>query len=115
MTNSNIEAIENYLSAIKTKDLSKAPLAADVIFEDPLTPRLIGKEAVLSFLSNFLPAINDVRIKQHISEGEYVATMWDADTSFGVIPIFECFRVVEGEITEIKAFLDPRPITNPAQ
>lgn len=48
----------------------------------------------------------------HIADGEYVATMWDADTSFVVITIFECFRVAGGESKEAKAFLDPRPITD---
>jgi hypothetical protein len=70
---------------------------------------------VLAFLSNFLPAFNDVRVRRHISDGEYVAMMWDADTSFGIILIFECFRVVGGEIKEARAFLDPRPITTPGE
>jgi limonene-1,2-epoxide hydrolase len=113
MNNSNVEIVEAYLGALKAKDLSTAPLASDVSFEDPLTPKLNGKVAVLTFLSNFLPAINDVRIKQHISNGDYVATMWDVDTTFGVIAIFECFRVAGGEIKDAKAFYDPRPITNP--
>jgi hypothetical protein len=104
--------VETYLGALKAKDLSQVPFAADVTFEDPLTPKLSGKEAVLAFLSNFLPAFNDMRVSRHTSEGEYVATMWEADTSFGVIPIFECFRVVGGEIQEVEAFLDPRPIVN---
>ena len=56
MSDSSIEVVEAYLGALKAKDLSKAPLAADVTFEDPLTPKLSGKEAVLAFLSNFLPA-----------------------------------------------------------
>ncbi len=114
MSNKNVEAVESYLAALREKDLSRAPLAADVSFEDPLTPELSGREAVLQFLSGFLPAFKGVTVRRHIAEGEYVATMWDADTSFGVIPIFECFRVADGEIKEIKAYLDPRPITNPS-
>jgi hypothetical protein len=39
------------------------------------------------------PAIKDIRVKQHIVEGEYVATVFDFDTTFGVIPVFDCFRV----------------------
>jgi len=58
--------------------------------------------------------IKDVRTKQHIVEGEYVATLFDLDTTFGVIPIFDCFRVVNGELTQIRPFYDPRPITNPS-
>lgn len=115
MSTSNIETVESYFGAIRAKDLSRVPLAEDVTFEDPLTPKLSGREAVLAFLANFLPAFNGLTIKQHIADGEYVATMWEAETTFGVIPIFECFRVVEGEIKEAKAFLDQRPITHPAQ
>jgi hypothetical protein len=115
MSKPNIKVVESYFSAIKAKDLSRAPLAKDVTFEDPFTPKLSGREAVLAFLSNFLQGIKDLRIRQHIADGEYVATLWDADTTAGVIPIFECFRVIGGEIKEAKAFLDPRPITNPTQ
>lgn len=115
MNKSNVEVVESYLGALREKDLSKAPLASDVSFEDPLTPRLNGRQAVLAFLSNFLPAFKGVHVTRHISEGEYVATMWEADTDFGTIPIFECFRISDGEIKEIRAYLDPRPITNATQ
>ncbi|HZS04442.1 MAG TPA: nuclear transport factor 2 family protein [Blastocatellia bacterium] len=111
----NIEVVGSYLNAIREKDLSRIPLAADVSFEDPLTPKLSGRQAAIAFISGFLPAIKDVKIRQHIAQGEFVATMWDADTTFGVIPIFEYFRVIDGAIREIKAYLDPRPLTNPNQ
>lgn len=114
MRNPNLDVVEAYINAIKNKDLSQAPLAPDVTFEDPLTPPLKGAEAVLEFISGVLPIVNDIRIKRHIAEGDYVATMWDADTTFGVIHIFECFRVSNGLIQGIQAFLDPRPLTNPA-
>lgn len=115
MSTQNIAVVEQYLNALREKDLQRAPLASDVSFEDPLTPKLHDKTAVLDFISGFLPALQAVHIKQHIAEGEYVATLWEAETTFGILPIFECFRVVAGELKEIKAFLDPRPITNPGQ
>ncbi len=115
MKNPNLKVVESYLYALRDKDLSKAPLAPDVIFEEPLTPTLNGAEAVLAYLPNVLPLINDVRIKRHIEDGEYVATMWEADTPLGMIPVCECFRVVDGQIKEVSAYFDPRPITNPAQ
>jgi hypothetical protein len=111
MSKEKIATVENYLNAIKAKKLGDAPLAEDVSFEDPLTPEISGKQGVIDFVSGFLPALKDVSIKQHIADGDYVATVWDADTVFGVLHIFECFRVVDGEIKEIRAFLDPRPIT----
>jgi hypothetical protein len=115
MENANVKIVESYIYALRDKDLSKMPFASDVVFEEPLTPVLLGAKAVLEYLPNVLPLIKDARIKRHITEGEYVATLWEVETPMGVIPIFECFRVVNGEIKEISAYFDPRPITNPRQ
>lgn len=110
MIKTNIEAVESYLDALRSKDLSRAPLAPDIAFEDPLVQPSTGVEAWQQFVGPMLPAIKDIRVKQHVAEGDYVATLWEADTIWGVIPIFELFRVAKGQITEAKAFFDPRPI-----
>jgi limonene-1,2-epoxide hydrolase len=110
MRESNIEAVERYLDALRSKDLSRAPLAPDILFTDPLVGELTGEEAWRGFINPMLPAFKDVRIKQHVVEGDYVATMWEADTIWGVIPIFELFLVKDGRIKEARAFFDPRPI-----
>lgn len=110
MKEKNVEAIENYLNALRTKDLSIAPLADDVYFEDPVAGKGKGAEAFRAFLSGFLPAINDVRVHLHISEGEYIVTHWEVDAVFGIIPILELFRVEDGKITEAIGYYDPRPI-----
>ena len=112
MRDSNIEAVERYLDALRSKDLSRAPLAADVVFSDPLINEQTGVEAWQEFVRPMLPAFKDVRIKQHIAEGDVVVTLWEADTVWGVIPILELFRVEDGQIKEARAFFDPRPIRN---
>ena len=112
MENPNIKTVESYLDALRTKDLSKAPVAPDIYFEDPLTTPASGVKAWTEFVSSMLAALRDVRVKQHIAEGEHIATLWEADTIWGVIPIFECFRIEDGRIKEARAFFDPRPITN---
>lgn len=106
----NISVVEAYLNALKQRDMSLAPFADDIIFEDSVAGKVEGAENVKAFLSGFLPAINDVKILQHIVEGEFVCTHWEVDTVFGIIPIMEKFRVVEGEITEAIGYFDPRPI-----
>jgi hypothetical protein len=111
MRESNIEMVERYLDAIRSKDLSRAPLADDVVFADPLISEQVGVGAWREFVGQMLPAINGVRIRQHVAEGDHVATLWEADTVWGVIPIFELFRIEDGSIKEVRAFLDPRPIT----
>jgi limonene-1,2-epoxide hydrolase len=110
MRESNIEAVERYLDALRSKDLSRAPLADDIFFTDPLVGEMTGVQAWHGFIEGMLPAIKDVRVKQHVADGDLVATMWEADTVWGVIPIFELFRVADGRIKEARAFFDPRPI-----
>lgn len=110
MRESNIEAVEGYLDAIRSKDLTRAPIAPEIFFADPLVGELTGEDAWRGFVGQLLPAINGVRVIRHVADGDYVATLWEADTAWGLIPIFELFRVEDGRVTEARAFLDPRPI-----
>jgi limonene-1,2-epoxide hydrolase len=110
MRESNIEAVERYIDAIRSKDLSRAPIMPDIFFTDPLIGELTGEQAWRDFVGQLLPAVRDARVHQHVAEGEFVATFWEADTIWGIIPIFELFRVEDGRIKEARAFLDPRPI-----
>ncbi len=109
--NPAVEAVESYLDGLRKKDLSQVPFAPSVSFESPLSPRLVGIKAVTEFLTGMFPAIRDVSARQHIVENDYVATRFDLVTTFGVIPVFDCFRVVNGLIQEVRPFYDPRPIT----
>jgi limonene-1,2-epoxide hydrolase len=110
MNQDTVAVVERYLDAIRTKNLAAAPLAEQTRFEDPLAGTLAGRAAVIAFISEFLPAVNGVEVKRHVAEGEHVATLWHLDSAFGIVPIFECFRVVDGEIVEALAYFDPRPI-----
>jgi limonene-1,2-epoxide hydrolase len=110
MKEENIKAVEGYLNALKTKDLSLAPFADDIYFEDPIAGKNRGAENFRAFLSGFLPAITDVRVVRHVSEGDYVTTHFEVDGVFGVIPIMEMFKIEDGRITEAIGYFDPRPI-----
>lgn len=110
MKEQNIDTVERYLNALKKKDLSLAPLADNISFEDPVAGKGRGAEDFRAFLSGFLPAINDVHVHRHVCEGEYVVTHWEVDAVFGIIPILEMFRIEDGLITEAIAYFDPRPI-----
>jgi hypothetical protein len=112
--NPNIAVVESYLLGLKRKDLSQVPFAPEVTFESPLSPKIVGGPAVIEFLTGLFPAIIDIRIKRHISEGDFVATEFDFETTFGVIPVFDCFQVSNGLLRQIRPYYDPRPITSPA-
>ena len=106
----NILVVEAFLNSLKNKDLSLAPLADEIYFEDPVAGKNSGAENFKAFLSGFLLAIKDVRIIIHICEDDYVVTHWEAETVFGTIPILEKFRIENGQITEALGYFDPRPI-----
>jgi hypothetical protein len=105
-----ILAVETYLNGLGAKDLSSAPFHPDVTFEGPLGPPIKGAAALSQFLTGLFPAINGVHIVRHIVEGEWCATVFDFDTTFGVIPICDCFRVIDGQIVSVRPYYDPRPV-----
>lgn len=110
MKEENIKVVESYLEALRNKDLTHAPLDDAVNFDNPISGKHTGEANFKAFLDGFLLAINDLHIIQHVCEGEYVVTFWEADTVFGTISILEKFRVQNKKITESLSFFDPRPI-----
>jgi len=102
-----IDVVESYLKSLASKDLSSVPFASDITFEGPLMPKLTGRETIVGFLGSILPLIKSIEIKQHIADGEYVATVFDMETVNGVDHVADLCRVVDGELTEIRAFYYP--------
>ena len=53
-------------------------------------------------------------------DGEHVGTLWKATFvppggDEIVIPIFDFFRIVNGEIKELRAYFDPKPLKDAAE
>ena len=102
-----VAAVEAYLGCFVTKDLSKVALAEDVTFEGPRIPKLTGRPTVLGFLMQILPMVKGIQLKQHIVEGDYVATVFDMETVNGVDHVCDRIHVVDGQIKSIQAFYYP--------
>src|ERR1700753_165217 len=96
-----IAAVEEYLNCFSTKDPSRIPFAEDVSFEGPRMPRLAGRQMVLGFLASILPMVKNIELKQHIVEGDYVATLFDMETTEGLDHVFDRIHIVDGEIKGI--------------
>ena len=104
-----VRLVENYLEGLRTKDPSKFSLAENVMFEGPQMPTLSGRQTVLGFLQKIMfPAVKNIQVKQHIVEGEYVATVFDMETTHGVEHVFDLIHVCDGEISAIHAFFYPQ-------
>jgi hypothetical protein len=65
---------------------------------------------VVGFLKMILPAIKDIQIKQHIVEGDYVATVFDMEMTDGIDRVFDRIRLLDGEVKEIHSFYYARPL-----
>ena len=108
---SNVQIADTYLEAYRARDLSRAMLAPQVTVQYPLTPiKIVGRDNVLDYMAALLVGVDEVRIERHLTEGEYVATVWEGHTAWGVIPVCSLFRICGGLITEVRSFFDPRPI-----
>jgi len=112
MSLTNVEIAESYINAIGTKDPSKAMLAPAATLQYPLSPHTVtGASSVMEYMSCVMPSVDKVEIERHISEGDHVATLWQAHTVWGVIPVCSVFRIADELIQEVRSFFDPRLIT----
>ncbi len=114
-----VRVAESYVNGLGKRDLTGVPFAPDFTFESPLLPALVGQprligQAAIDFLKGLFPLINGTRIRQHIVEGEYCATLFDFETIHGIIPVLDRFHVVDGHLKLANPFYDPSPITNAA-
>lgn len=105
----NVMVATAFLDAMKLKDLSQAPLAENLSYTSPLAGETIrGRERVMRILGIYLPVLDNLRVIRHIADGDYVATVWRARTSFGPLSVVYVFRIHAGKVAEIEAFYDPR-------
>ena len=103
----NIAVVESYLNGLARKNLTSVPFAPGITFEGPLMPKLAGRETIIGFLTSILPFIKGIEIKQHIADGDYVATVFDMETVNGVDHVVDLCLVVDGLLTEVRAFYYP--------
>jgi hypothetical protein len=103
-----IAVVESYLKGLAKKDLSNVPFAANITFEGPLVPRLAGSEVVVRFLTSMMPLLKHIEIKQHLVEGEFVATMFDMETVNGTDKVVDWLHVSGGQLKAIRSFYYPQ-------
>ncbi len=103
----NIAVVESYLNGLASKDLSSVPFAPDITFEGPRMPKLAGRETIVGFLTSILPLIKGIEIKQHVVDGDYVATVFDMETVNGVDHVVDLCLVAGGRLTEVRTFYYP--------
>ena len=109
-----VAVVESYLNGLGGGDFSAVPFADDVSYESPLTPKLVGREAI-EFLQGLFPIMRGVDIQQHIVEDEYIATVFHLKTPNGSTAVFDKVRVVDGKLKEINPYYDPSVLNEAAK
>jgi len=110
VSDNNIEIVRRHIAALDSGDLAALPVAENISFDNPVSGAQSGADSYRAFLSGFLAAIEQTRVRRFVSEGEYVVADWEVDSVFGIIPILEIFRIEDDLIVESRAFFDPRPV-----
>ena len=101
-----IEVVESYIRGLGGRDFTGVPFAESVSYQSPLTARRFGRDAI-EFLEGIFPVILGAEIRQHIVEGDYVASVFDLEVATGTVAVFDKFRVADGKLQEICPFYDP--------
>jgi len=115
-----------YFAGLAQRDLSKFPYDDNVSLRAPLNPNggadnpIVGKNNVLAFFANVLPAIGVVSGRDtYINEA---LTIVCAEATVGVVTrvvhtalrVADCFTVNDaGKVTEQENHYDPRAVTHP--
>lgn len=104
-----VALVELYLDCVVRKELDRLPIAAEYTAESPMTQKLSGQAAV-EYLRAVAAGVKGIQIKQHIVEGDHVATFFEEDTIYGRLPVFAKFEIESGRIKGVRVFYDPRQI-----
>ena len=107
------DAVQKYFDGLTSGRLDTIPFSSAISFESPLSAPLRGVTAVCAFLEQVLPAIRGIAVQHMIVDGEHAGVRFTLDTDHGLVPAFDFFRVVNGEIVEARPFYDPRPLLAP--
>ncbi len=99
------QVVESYLQCVVAGKFSDLPITEDYGSESPQSGRLQGAAAV-RYLEKIGPEMNEIRILQHIVEGDYVATHFEEVTSEGTLPVFAKFELRDGKVKFVHVFFD---------
>ena len=117
--NARKQSVKAYFDGIASKDMSRVPWAKDATLRTPLNPEggesvlIRGREAILEFFNNILPAVRSLKLlRYYTGEGGWVAGQAEIGLANGkTLYALDAFLVENGEIVEQQNHYDPRPAT----
>lgn len=85
-------------------------LADEVVFDGPLG-HTEGAGEYVAGVRGLKEIVSGVDVHRVVADGGDVCILYDLlTTKFGAIPTMGWYRVVDGAVTSVRAFFDPRPL-----
>ncbi len=97
--------IEAYFRCVVEGRLDDLPITGDYGSESPLSGRMHGPEAV-AYLGVIGKEMSDIRIVQHIIEGNFVATHFEELLPSGILPVVGLFEFTGDRIRFVRVFFN---------
>lgn len=104
-----IAVVESFLNCLVSKDLAQLPVEPDLTVESPFIAR-VGGGAAMKYVKRVADSVTAIRVKQHVVEGDFVATLFEEDTVNGSVAVFSLFQVVSERVKGVSVFYDPRKL-----
>ena len=99
-----VRILDIYFKALMSHDVSKVPLAPDVVFIRPNGEEYHGIEKVQQFISSLNWTF--LKVEGHIIDGDQCASLFDYERPGFRIKGFDYFLLENGKIKEIRPYLN---------
>jgi hypothetical protein len=100
-----IRVVEYYLKCVVDGDLKALPVTDDYGSESPQSGKVKGEKAI-AYLGMIGAEMSDVRVVQHIVDGDFVATHFEEITTKGILPIVGLFELRGDKVCFVRVFFD---------
>jgi limonene-1,2-epoxide hydrolase len=100
-----IKVIERYFKSVLDGNLKALPVTDDYGSESPQSGILKGEKAI-TYLGMIGAEMSDIRVVQHIVDGNSVATHFEEITARGILPIVGLFELKGDKVCFVRVFFD---------
>ena len=81
------------------------PITSNYGSESPLSGFLQGPAAI-DYLKTVGPEMDEIRLIQHVVEGNFVATLFEEIVAGGPLPVFALFELKDSKVRFVRVFFD---------
>lgn len=104
-----VALVETYFDCFVRNEFDAIPIAPDYTGRTPFARELSG-EAAVNYFKLAASHVTSIRIRQHIVEGNRVATLLEEETADGQLEVMAMFEIRDGLIKNVVVSYDSRHV-----